>query len=119
MPRIDIPAFSSPPRVALDELAGWRMELRGKIAAHLQKLDPSAPATLEFAISGMLESHYKPKELSALLGPSQTTISRWAIGQTIPRSAPYRKWLVETLIDHLQCGQRESGLEQDHSANPK
>jgi hypothetical protein len=87
----------------LSGLAQWRRELRQTIAASLSKMDPSAPQTLVSAVVSMYEAHYKPKTLSTVLGPSQTTIARWAEGATIPRSAPYRKWLVETLIAYLKA----------------
>ena len=87
---------------AHDQFAEWRNELRRKVTNSIERLDPAAPDTLRFAVYAMLETQFKPKDLSALLGPSQTTIGRWAVGQTIPRSAPYRKWLVETLIAYLR-----------------
>jgi len=90
---------------AFDELEKWRSELREKIAARLQTMDPSAPDTLQYAIFALLEAHYKPKELSTILGPSQTTIGRWAFGQTIPRSPPYRKWLIEKILGYMRTGE--------------
>lgn len=107
MSDVDVLPLVSSPHAALDELVGWRMELRRKIAGRLEQLDPADPNTLQFGVSAMLEAHYKPKDLSALLGPSQTTIGRWAIGQTIPRSAPFRKWLVAALIRHLHSDHAE------------
>lgn len=86
----------------LQGLVTWRKDLRHVIACSLSKMDAAAPTTLQSAVASMMEAHYKPKTLSKVLGPSQTTISRWADGQTIPRSAPYRKWLVQTLIAFLR-----------------
>jgi len=89
------------PNALMNGLEAWRKELRKIIATSLSQMDASAPETLQSAIAAMLEAHYKPKTLSKILGPSQTTIARWADGATIPRSPPYRKWLVETLIAYL------------------
>jgi len=105
----------SPPEDAFNELIELRSKLRKAITKTLGNLDPSAPETLQYATKAMLEAHFEPKELSALLGPSRTTIGRWAVGQTIPRSPPYRKWCVETLLKHLVA--TEEG--QPHPKSPK
>jgi hypothetical protein len=87
---------------AFDELIERQVGIRRMaIAKHLRGMDPSAPETLQFGIKAMLESKFEPKELSLVLGPSRTTIGRWAMGHTIPRSPPYRKWCVEAIIELL------------------
>lgn len=81
----------------VDEFKIWRCEMRRRILDKIKTLDPSDPETLIYIAAGMIETHFGPRELSEKLGTSRTTVGRWATRQNVPRSAPFRKWAVETL----------------------
>jgi Trp operon repressor len=74
---------------------------RETVLTHLLRLDPADPYTLRFAVTGLLSANFEQKDLAGLVGVSRTTISRWGQGQNIPRSPPFRKWVVEALCNHL------------------
>ncbi len=78
------------------KLMSWRAELRQRILDELRGRDPSSPEALQFAVAGMLEMHFSPRELSEVVGPSQTTglVAGLRAGR-FRGSAPYRKvsWL--------------------------
>ena len=79
-----------------------RFDFRKQVHARLSDIDSYNPKAYEIAVKLMLEAHYTPKELSALLGTSQSSISRWVVGSAIPRSSSYRKWVIEALISYIQ-----------------
>lgn len=87
--------------ICLKELMHFRKLTRSAIVVRLVDLDPEHPDTLSYVVRGMLETHFEPKEIASLVGASRTTVGRWAKNEVIPRSAPYRKWLVERLRARL------------------
>lgn len=87
---------------SLNDIKILRNELRKKLRDKTRLLDPEAPETLTFATASLLETHFEPKAIADLVGTSRTSIARWAEGQNVPRSAGYRKWVVETLLTHVE-----------------
>jgi len=85
-------SFETPEQIKF-ELARYEFMLAGQEI--LSKADPVRPETLSLAVQILLHAaRATPAELSTACGNSQTTVGRWRDGQTIPRSAPYRKWAV-------------------------
>src|ERR1019366_3073613 len=74
----------------------------------MQGCDSSARVS---SSSLLIRSHHGRCQANTPLSPlckfaePPLTVGRWAAGQTIPRSAPYRKWLVETLVAHIRGDQ--------------
>src|SRR5262245_36775213 len=61
------------------------------VAACLASLDAAEPGNLTVAITALLKVGIEQKELAERLKVSRTTISRWAVGDNLPRHEDFRE----------------------------
>jgi hypothetical protein len=77
-------------------------EFMKELYDYIKSLDPSDPNTLKTAVSSLVKDKRVPQAvLAQALGQSRIQIGRFARGKHFPRTAIYRKLLVEEALQFM------------------